>query len=533
MTEVVTTQTPPILTGPSEKERKYDRQLRLWAASGQAALESSNILLVNSGSGTVGVETLKNLVLPGIGRFAIADAAKVDEADLGVNFFLDEASLGQSRAKVSAELLVELNPEVEGDWFPKNDPLDLAQVLAGPEPYTVVVFTQPIKPDDLRILETYSRENKTPLFEVHSAGFYSYFRVHLPGAFPIVDTHPDSTATTDLRLLTPWDELSTLADELTTNIDDLPNHEHGHIPYVVILLHQLKIWRDAHDGANPSTYAEKVAFRKEVAAAARTDTPEGGEENFDEAVAAVLKTISPPSLPSSAKQVFDYEHADPHEIKSSFWIIADAVKAFHEQHGCLPVPGSLPDMKAQSDVYIRLQNIYKAKARKDAAEVLEAVRRAPGGDAIDAAEVDLFCKNAAFIKLIDSPDSGPERLLKVAEEELSNDELASEGIVPASLLPIYVALKATAHAHSAAEHSAEAIEGEVARLVPLAAGNERYGQAAQEVARAVGGELHNVSAATGGMVAQEMIKIITKQYIPINNTCIFDGIGSRCQVLRL
>lgn len=56
---------PPTTTGPSEKERKYDRQLRLWAASGQAALESANILLVNSGCGTVGVETLKNLVLPG------------------------------------------------------------------------------------------------------------------------------------------------------------------------------------------------------------------------------------------------------------------------------------------------------------------------------------------------------------------------------------------------------------------------------------------------------------------------------------
>lgn len=66
MTEVVMTQTPPVLQGPSEKERKYDRQLRLWAASGQAALESANLVLVNSGSGTVGVETLKNLVLPGM-----------------------------------------------------------------------------------------------------------------------------------------------------------------------------------------------------------------------------------------------------------------------------------------------------------------------------------------------------------------------------------------------------------------------------------------------------------------------------------
>ena len=50
---------------PSDKEKKYDRQLRLWAASGQQALEDAHILLLNSGSGTVGVETLKNLVLPG------------------------------------------------------------------------------------------------------------------------------------------------------------------------------------------------------------------------------------------------------------------------------------------------------------------------------------------------------------------------------------------------------------------------------------------------------------------------------------
>lgn len=63
----VLSQTPPILHGLSEKERKYDRQLRLWAATGQAALESANLLLVNSASSsaTVGVETLKNLVLPG------------------------------------------------------------------------------------------------------------------------------------------------------------------------------------------------------------------------------------------------------------------------------------------------------------------------------------------------------------------------------------------------------------------------------------------------------------------------------------
>jgi amyloid beta precursor protein binding protein 1 len=120
MTEVVTDQTPPILHGPSEKEKKYDRQLRLWAAHGQQALEDAHILLINSGSGTVGVETLKNLVLPGIGKFTIMDEAVVTESDLGVNFFLDAASLGKSRSESCVKLLQELNPDVKGDWFPKQ-----------------------------------------------------------------------------------------------------------------------------------------------------------------------------------------------------------------------------------------------------------------------------------------------------------------------------------------------------------------------------------------------------------------------------
>lgn len=115
---------PAALTGPSSKERKYDRQLRLWAASGQQSLEDARVLLVNSDgpwddqgtgvSGVVGVETLKNLVLPGIGGFTIVDPATVTETDLGVNFFLGEESLGKSRAEETCRLLRELNPDVEG-----------------------------------------------------------------------------------------------------------------------------------------------------------------------------------------------------------------------------------------------------------------------------------------------------------------------------------------------------------------------------------------------------------------------------------
>ena len=113
MTQKVTT--PPILQGPTAKEKKYDRQLRLWAASGQAALENAKVLLLNSGSGVVGIETLKNLILPGVGSFTIVDETNVSELDLGVNFFLEESSLGRWRAEETRKFLQELNPEVHID----------------------------------------------------------------------------------------------------------------------------------------------------------------------------------------------------------------------------------------------------------------------------------------------------------------------------------------------------------------------------------------------------------------------------------
>lgn len=116
------------------------------------------------------------------------------------------------------------------------------------------------------------------------------------------------------------------------------------------------------------------------------------------------------------------------------------------------------------------------------------------------------------------------------EQEKANDSFAEAAMMPLSLFPIYLALSATSHEATA---TADQIKTTVTSWVPEAADDTRVVQACQEVARARGGELHNLSALTGGMVAQEAIKIITKQYIPIDNTCVFDGIASRCQVLRL
>ena len=47
---------------------------------------------------------------------------------------------------------------------------------------------------------------------------------------------------------------------------------------------------------------------------------------------------------------------------------------------------------------------------------------------------------------------------------------------------------------------------------------------AQEIVRYGGGELHTISALIGGIAAQEAVKIVTHQYIPLNNTFVYNGI---------
>jgi amyloid beta precursor protein binding protein 1 len=61
----------------------------------------------------------------------------------------------------------------------------------------------------------------------------------------------------------------------------------------------------------------------------------------------------------------------------------------------------------------------------------------------------------------------------------------------------------------------------------------RTGEFVQELVRAGGAELHNISSLTGGLVSQEIIKVITEQYIPVDNTCVFDGVKSKTEVIRV
>jgi amyloid beta precursor protein binding protein 1 len=125
----------------------------------------------------------------------------------------------------------------------------------------------------------------------------------------IVDTHPDTLI--DLRLLNPWEELSALVADLSEGLDaaesdgGMSDHQHGHVPYVVLLLKYLEAWRIMHGGTNPLSYKEKNDFKVMILDRMRTHVPGGSEENYEEAAAAVLKNVRKAELSSDARKVFE------------------------------------------------------------------------------------------------------------------------------------------------------------------------------------------------------------------------------------
>lgn len=420
--------------------------------------------------------------------------------------------------------------------------------------YKLVIISGPVKLSSLNALSKGARELNIPVLYTRSVGFYSTFSLQLPAEFPIVETHPDPETTQDLRLLNPWPELKEAGSRIS-DLDSMDDHQHGHVPYVLLLLHYLEKWRGTHNGNAPSNYKEKTEFREMVRGSARMDTPEGGEENFDEAAGAVLKSLNPFTLRSTLHEIFEMPECKNLKPESAdFWIIASAINAFYQKHQVLPLPGSLPDMKAQSADYVALQSLYKSKAQKDVHEVTELVRQiesqlgsrpAP----IPEKEIEVFCKNAAHIKVVrgrDIPQLDDAYTRKTIRSNLGFSGFAD------SIMPIFIAcqiLDAIVTDVQEGKQVGGSIDDEsvwkahIDRVISLLRRedpaavdddeHQRIVDATQEVRRTEGGELHNISALVGGLVAQEALKVITRQYGPLDNTCIFDGVHSRTEMYRL
>ncbi len=432
-------------------DNKYDRQLRLWGANGQKKLSESCAVLINATA--VGTETLKNLVLPGIGSFHIIDDHQISNRSDGngdgnkeskesfSNFFVfpndsSNESQSRSRASIAMEHLSELNPDVNGnctsvDSLETADFSSILQSIAGTTPggsANLILIAADLPPTILKPLSQICWEglgnhdstnsepsNPIPLLIVKSYGLIGSVRVQTP-YHPIVESKPDNTKP-DLRLAFAQKDFLELYQLATdTNLEEMDSMQHSHVPYVIILLQALDQWRAKNEGKElPKSFDEKNTFKKMVKAMSRNW---GRELNFMEADDNAYLAYTTQDIPwevesllGSIQETFETKIANSDEgnkaIVSSFDILLLALHRFMKDHrGFPPLDGSIPDMTASTQKYIELQNIYKTKAESDKGEmkkILSAIAQEYGTDltlsTISDDELGIFCKNIFHLRL--------------------------------------------------------------------------------------------------------------------------------------
>lgn len=112
-----------------------------------------------------------------MGEITIVDPFQVTARDLGKNFFVDQESLGKSRAETTARLLNEMNDLIQVHSV-AEDPVQL--LASRPDffkPFTHIIATD-LPAAALLKLEAVALANRSSLFYVRSVGFMGYLRVY-------------------------------------------------------------------------------------------------------------------------------------------------------------------------------------------------------------------------------------------------------------------------------------------------------------------------------------------------------------------
>jgi len=343
---------------------KYDRQLRLWGSSGQRALGSTLVVLL--GSSACGTETLKNLVLPGVGSFLVVDDGdEVSPSEAATqevqkcpdlhpsllqfgehssNFFLpppskvggddDGSKKNLSKAAMACALLSELNPDVLGFHYtvPSLEGLDYSALLekikqappssssngssatpsSSPQKILVIAADQP---STVTLPLSYECHKRCiPLLVVRAYGLLGYARIQTASPYHCIIEAKKSSRIPDLRL-SAWPIFEGLKNVVATvkNLDEMDDtKDHSHVPFVLILLQALEKWRGTVSAPfnpdpalrprYPETFQEKEDFRKLVKGMAKNLN---NEINFEEASRETHLTWVDGRVSDEVKEVLD------------------------------------------------------------------------------------------------------------------------------------------------------------------------------------------------------------------------------------
>jgi len=391
-------------------------------------------------------------------------------------------------------------------------------------------------------------ELNIPMISVKSYGFIGCLRVQVH-RHTIIESKPDSSIS-DLRLCHPFPELMNHSEK-EKDLSNMDNMEHGHTPFVIILLQALKKWRN---GKIPKTLSEKNDFKDMVRSMSRNF---GKELNFQEAHRDAYLAYTRTELPDDVLKLI--EESCNTKAETAFDVMVAALKRFlSENENEPPLNGSIPDMTSSTDAYIRLQQVYQDKSLKDLQRMETYVEQINSDISISKEELSIFCKNIAHLKILQT--SCMEKIeSQPLQEEILEDIMAScfDPADPPVHTPLlwYLALRACElfereyGVYPGRDSRSLALDADVdsvhkilqSYIAQLGLSDVELIQAhliknkdiIKEMVRYYNAEIHNIASFMGGVAAQEAVKLITKQFVPLDNVFLFNGIVGVGAVYRL
>jgi len=288
----------------------------------------------------------------------------------------------------------------------------------------------------------------------------------------------------------------------------------------------------------PQNYKEKTEFKKLITAMKRKQD----EENFNEACLYVNKCVVKQSVSSEVQAIFNDPMCCEEQAFSQFWITAAAVKQFYTVKGVLPLSGTLDDMTADSQSYIVLQKLYRQKALSDAKIVTNYVdeilkKKSLPETFISREYIESFSKNARFLRIIRTSPVGVE-----AEKVQGALSTFFEEVGDAS--HVWLLFKALQTFYKTYDRYPGNTDGSVKTdnqllLTILITIQKKYGLPevhpeglVKDFVRYGGIELPSIAAYCGGIAAHEAIKLLTEQYVPLDNCIVYNGGSQNITLLK-
>ena len=541
---------------------KYDRQTRLWG-EGQILICASKLLCLNSDS--LSSEILKNLILSGVGEVTLVDNVKISKEDTKTNFFVDADDIDKSRAEIVLKNLLELNPDVKGNFIDKSSSEFLNDVNNDLGKYDIVIAANLKKEDDDKLYEI-AKKKGIRFVIVKNNGLFGYLRIfenyHGNMCLRLMDN-----PVADYRLSCPWKELADYAESF--DLDKMEIIDHKNVPYFIILLKALAKYRNLKNNlkANPKTKEERAEFKKIVEGFKldiKIEDDKGENENIEEALGKLYYCNESYNnlTTDKLKYIFDFIEKEPQQeifkkcniYMKLFFLYFYSLKKFFNKYQSYPLCGSIPDMISNTTNFISLKKIYNAKAEKEHKEMRELITQEIKEnkylteeekkcldslvnnlslDKIDI--VDILNKNWPQTSLFVYPDNTQEKEGKNLDVYQIDEDFQKINFV------WYLLFRASDEFEKKHKRypgdKIDDFKKDIPELFNLVKsefeglsnkpeiGEQLNENNVFEFCRMGRGNIPPIISIIGSMTSQEIIKLITYEFETVNNTVIYDGIN--------